>query len=112
MDLYGCRNLARGKKQANGLFIKFFGTTCHLSISQRRGLITLIPKKNKPQQFLKDWRPINLLNCGYKIAGKAVATKMKRVLPDIIKNDQRGFLKGRSIGENVRLLNSVINYAE
>ena len=35
----------------------------HLSISQRRGLITLIPKKNKPQQFLKNWRPISLLNC-------------------------------------------------
>ena len=37
---------------------------------------------------------------------------MKRVLPDIINNDQTGFLKGRSIGENVRLLNSVISYAE
>ena len=37
---------------------------------------------------------------------------MKRVLPDIINNDQPGFLKGRSIGENVRLLNSVISYAE
>ena len=84
----------------------------HLSISQRRGLITLIPKKNKPQQFLKNWRPISLLNCDYKIAAKAVATRMKRVLPDIINNDQTGFLKGRSICENVRLLNSVISYAE
>ena len=84
----------------------------HLSISQRRGLITLIPKKNKPQQFLKNWRPISLLNCDYKIAAKAVATRMKRVLPDIINSDQTGFLKGRSIGENVRLLNSVISYAE
>ena len=84
----------------------------HLSISQRRGLITLIPKKNKPQQFLKNWRPISLLNCDYKTAAKAVATRMKRVLPDIISNDQTGFLKGRSIGENVRLLNSVISYAE
>ena len=64
----------------------------HLSISQRRGLITLIPKKNKPQQFLKSWRPISLLNCDYKIAAKAVATRMKRVLPDIINNDQTGFL--------------------
>ena len=36
---------------------------------------------------------------------------MKRVF-DTINNDQTGFLKGRSIGENVRLLNSVITYAE
>ena len=72
----------------------------------------MIPKKNKPQQFLKNWRLISLLNCDYKIAAKAVAMRMKRVLPDIISNDQKGFLKGRSIGENVRLLNSVLSYAE
>ena len=52
------------------------------------------------------------MNCDYKFAAKAVATRMKRVLPDIINNDQPGFLKGTSIGENVRLLNSVISYAE
>ena len=38
----------------------------YLSISQRRGLITLLPKKNKPRQHLKNWRPITLLNCDYK----------------------------------------------
>lgn len=36
---------------------------------------------------------------------------MKRVLPKIIKNDQSGFLKGRSIAENI-LLNGIINYAD
>ena len=35
---------------------------------------------------------------------------MKRVLPKIINNDQSGFLKGRSIAENI-LLNGIINYA-
>ena len=42
----------------------------HLSISQRRGLITLIPKKDKPLQHLKNWRTISHLNCDYKIATK------------------------------------------
>ena len=37
---------------------------------------------------------------------------MKHVLPNIISSDQMGFLKGRSIGENVRLLNSIISYSE
>ena len=41
-----------------------------------------------------------------------MATWIKGVLPDIINNDQTGFLKGKSIGENVRLLNSVISYTE
>ena len=84
----------------------------YLSISQRRGLITLLPKKNKPQQYLKNWRPITLLNCDYKIAAKAIATRLKKVLPYLIDNDQTGFLKGRFIGENIRLINSVIDYAE
>ena len=39
-----------------------------LSITQRRGLITLIPKKNKPTNLLKNWRPITLLYCDYKMA--------------------------------------------
>ena len=74
-----------------------------LSISQRRGLITLLPKKQKILYRLKNWRPISLLNCDYKITTKAIATRMKKVLPNISNPDQSGFLKGRFIGENVRV---------
>lgn len=80
-------------------------TQGHLSISQRRGLISLIPKKDKPLQYLKNW---SLLNCHYKIATKAIAARMKKVLPDLINSDETGFLKGRSIRENVRLIDSII----
>ena len=73
-------------------------TQGHLSISQRRGLITLIPKKDKPLQHLKNWRPICLLNCDYKIATKAIAARMKEVLPDLINSYQTGFLKGTRKG--------------
>ena len=81
-----------------------------LSITQRRGLITLIPKKNKPTNLLKNWRPITLLNFNYKIATKSIASRIRKVLPKIINNDQTGFLKGRFIGENIRLIDSIINY--
>ena len=81
-----------------------------LSITQRRGLITLIPKKNKPTKMLKNWRPITLLNCDYKIATKSIASRIGKVLPKIINNDQTGFLKGRFIGENIILIDSIINY--
>ena len=37
---------------------------------------------------------------------------MKKVFPNIINFDQSGFLKGRFIGENVRLIDSVINYTD
>ena len=58
----------------------------HLSFSQRRGLITLLPKKNKPPQYLKNWRPFTLLNCDYKIATKSIVTRVKKVLLHLINN--------------------------
>ena len=36
---------------------------------------------------------------------------MKNVLPNIINNCQTGFLKGRYIGENIRLLFDIIEHS-
>ena len=78
---------------------------------RRRGLITLVPKKNKPANLLKNWRPITLLDCDYEIAAKSIANRVKKVLPKISNNDQTGFLGNRTIGENIRIINSIIKYA-
>ena len=59
---------------------------------------------------LKNWRPMSLLNCDYKIAAKAIANRLKQVLPKLIDNDQTGFVKGRSIAENIRLIDGIIKY--
>ena len=75
-----------------------------LSVTQRRGIIKLIPKKDAEPNLIKNWRPISLLNCDYKIAAKAIANRFKQVIPNIINYDQTGFLKGRFIGENIRLI--------
>ena len=90
-------------------FIFFQRPSLHFTT---KGFNNLDSEEKQTSAVPKNWRPVSLLNCDYKIAAKAVATRMKRVLPDVINNDQTGFLKGRSIGENVRLLNSVISYAE
>ena len=83
-----------------------------LSITQRRGIIKLIPKKDAEPYFIKNWRPLTLLNCDYKIAAKSIANRLKVFLPNLINNDQTGFIKGRFIGENIRLIDSVIRYAK
>ena len=67
--------------------------TGELSITQKQGLITLLPKGNKPRDLIKNWRPITLLNVDYKLLAGALASRMKEVLPSIIQNEQKGFFK-------------------
>ena len=83
-----------------------------LSISQKQGIITLLPKKDKDTRFLKNWRPISLLNTDYKIMTKCIALRLKKVLPIIIHTNQTGFMKDRYIGFNIRLILDLIEYAE
>ena len=66
-----------------------------LSISQRRGIIKLIPKKDAEVNLIKNWRPLTMLNCDYKITTKAIASLIKAVIPTLISDDQTGFIKGR-----------------
>lgn len=83
-----------------------------LSISQKQGVITCLPKGNKDKTLLKNWRPISLLNVSYKITSACIAKRLKSVLPAIIDEDQTGFLPGRFIGENTRLLYDLLFYTE
>ena len=48
----------------------------------------------------------------YKIATGCIAERIKRFLNKIISNDQTGFIKGRFIGENIRLVYDIMNYTE
>ena len=81
-----------------------------LPISQRRGIVKLIPKKDADPNLIKNWRPLTLLNCDYKIASKAIANRIKIVLPELISDDQSGFVKNSCISNNIRTLDSVIQY--
>ena len=81
-----------------------------LSVSQRRGVISLLFKKGDRTQ-LKNWRPITPLTTDYKILSKALANRLHEVLPLIIHSDQRASIRGRTINDNARLLHDVIAYA-
>lgn len=64
-----------------------------LSSTNKLGIITCIPKEDKPKQFLKNWRPITLLTVVYKIATGCIAEQIKKFLDKLISNDQTGFVK-------------------
>ena len=59
-----------------------------------------------------DQRSQGVLNCDYKITTKVIANSPRKVLPSIIDHDQTGFLKGRSVSENIRLIEGMLRYTE
>ena len=75
-----------------------------LSVTQQHVLIVSIPKENRCRNYLKTWRPITLLNTAYKIATGYIANRIKQVLDQLLSTDQTGFIEGRFIGENTRLV--------
>ena len=81
-----------------------------LSKSQRKSYLSLMYKKNDPYD-ISNWRPISLLNVDYKIAAHILANRIKTILPKIIHSDQNGFIKGRNINYNIRLIQDIIDYS-
>ena len=62
--------------------------------------ITLIPKKKNPE-FASEFRPISLCNVLYKIFSKVLANRLKKILPNIITENQSAFTKSRLISDNI-----------
>ena len=79
-----------------------------LASSQKQAVITLIAKDGKDPFLLKNYRPISLLNVDYKILTKILAKRIKKVLNEIIMGDQVGYMKGRNIGEAIRIIDDII----
>ena len=48
----------------------------------------------------------------YKLAASCIANRTKPVLCEIINEDQKGFIKGRYIGENIRMVFDALFYAQ
>jgi len=57
-------------------------------------IIKLIEKKGKDKMYIKNWRPISLLNVDDKMASKAIAKRLETVLPLIIHENQCACVKG------------------
>ena len=79
-----------------------------LTTSQRQAVITLLEKKGKDRTYIKNCRPISLLNVDYKILSKCLAERMKTFLPNLIHHSQNGFIKGRSIHDVLRTISDIL----
>ena len=83
-----------------------------LADTQRRGLITLLPKDPLPLDNVVNWRPISLLCVDYKILSKVICNRIQLVLEFLIHPDQKCAVPGRSITDNIHLIRDICNYTE
>ena len=84
--------------------------TGYLGKSQKRGVITIIPKSNNTLD-IRNYRPISLLCTDYNILSKIFAERIKAVLCKVINNKQFCGIPGRSINQCNMELRDLIQYA-
>ena len=56
--------------------------------------------------------PILLINVDTKIDSEVLAMRMENILTSIINHDQEAYVKGRYIGESIRLITDILEYTE
>ena len=52
------------------------------------------------------------MNVEAKLASKSLAPRVRKVLTSLIKADQTSYVKDRYIGQSVRLINDILEYAD
>ena len=83
-----------------------------LSRTMKGGVISLIYKQKGDKSFLKNWRPISLLNVDYKIISRCLANRLKKVIASIINECQTCCVPGRDIGDTICSLRDAMWYVE
>ena len=81
-----------------------------LPISKRKSVMSLIFKKGNEEDISNE-RPISLSNVDYRLLAFTLAERMRKVISEIVSNDQIAYIKGTwYIATNIRLVSDVIEY--
>ncbi len=76
-----------------------------------QGLISVLYKK-KDREDPRNYRPITLLNCDYKILTRILTKRMNEAALQFVSPCQNGFVPGGFIAENIMLLKLIQSYVE
>ena len=85
--------------------------TSELTNSHTDSYLKLLPKAGKNLLLLKNWRPITLSNCDFKVITKTLASRLTNGLSNMISHNQTAYIKGRQITDNLHLLQYAIEKA-
>lgn len=91
--------------------IKDFELSGHLPRGCNTSFIALIPKVTDPQ-IVSDYRPISLVSLQYKVLSKLLANRLRKILPEVISDNQSAFLEGRQIVDCVLQAKEIVSWAK
>ena len=86
--------------------------TGKLSTSQRQNIISLLEKVGKDKTYIKNWRPISLINFDTKLLSKTYAERLKEVMPSLVHPNQVAYIKNRFIGEGIRTIDEILHFTK
>lgn len=81
------------------------GDYLHQSVTTT--ILILLPKTLKPKSLL-EFRPISFASFASKFLLKILATRLARILPLVVDEQQYGFVKGRNIHESIALAQEMV----
>ncbi|GJY35149.1 putative RNA-directed DNA polymerase, eukaryota, reverse transcriptase zinc-binding domain protein [Tanacetum coccineum] len=72
--------------------------------------IALVPKIKDPIH-IKDYRPISLIGCQYKVVSKALANRLLQVIDSVVSKVQTAYIKRRQIIDGPLIVNEILSWA-
>lgn len=88
--------------------IQEFWSSSKLPKGSNVAFIALIAKTENPCGF-KDYRPISMVGCIYKVIAKILARRLKKVMNDLVSQNQSSFIEGRQILDSVLIAGEIID---
>ena len=88
--------------------VQDFWNSARLPRGSNSAFISLIPKVDNPCDF-KDYRPISMVGCAYKIIAKLMARRLQKVMNSLIGPQQSSFIKGRQILDGALIASEIID---
>ena len=68
--------------------------------------------KKQDKTKIENYRPLTMLKTDYKILTKVISLKLGVMAPDLIHENQVGFISGRSLYDDIKLAQLMPEYAE
>lgn len=86
--------------------MRHFQLSVSIPLAWSRTLICFIPKSPNPNTVTQ-FRPISLYTTLYRILSKTLVNRLAPLMSSIIGPEQSAFLRGRSIADNVMLIQEI-----